>query len=275
MQSRRLLTLAAIEVGACLVIGLVSCSWRSASPTAAVRTAASPPTPFAAVPTVPTAATPAALESPQEVRFEGRDGGTIAEICGAFRQELLSVVKKLQAAGQGLDGYDARQVVCDSESAPHLEGQLPSGGSILSGAVLHFFDGVAIRDERFLVLRRPEGVTVAGPMFSAQDDVGDSPAPVVWRFAMSWTRGAPVLLIASAAPWHSPYRPSDGPDAIEVEERGRLCRFEVARFSCDQPYPMLFNKRLLDKQQAARFKTSPSVDLPPIDPATGTLRLLE
>jgi hypothetical protein len=208
----------------------------------------------------------------QDVTFEGREDVSLSAVCDAWKADVLAVAKNMQKAGQGLDGYDAAGVTCTSVVAPRLEGDLPLGWSLLSAVVLRYFDGVTERDDRYVVLRRPDGRTIAGPMYSTSNDVGDSPVPSAWRLAMATARATPVLLVASVAVWRSPYDPSAGGDALVAELRGRVCRFEVARFTCDQARPTLFAKRTLDEAHAAAFRAAPTAELPAIDPATGTLR---
>jgi hypothetical protein len=214
---------------------------------------------------------PASLE---EVAFEGREGASLAAICGRWKGDVLTVVKSMQAAGLGLDGYDAAEVVCSAAAAPPLEGDLPLGWALVSSAALHYFDGVAVMDERYLVLRRPDGATVAGPMYSAHNDIGDSPAPTAWRVAMGSSKGNAVLLLSSAAGWHSPYERDPDPDSIQVEHAARVCRFELTRFTCDQRQLTVFAKKTLDRTGAATFRSAPTAELPALDPATGTLRPL-
>lgn len=108
-------------------------------------------------------------------------------------------------------------------------------------------------------------------MHSTSNDIGDSPKPGFWRLDLGTSRGQPVLLLAAAAAWHSPYD-NRAADALNVEHAGRVCRFEATRFTCDQPYPTVFQIDRLDGKGGAAFKEAPSAKLPPIDPATGTLR---
>jgi hypothetical protein len=211
------------------------------------------------------AAPPALPADLQELTFEGREGASLADICGAWRRDLVAVVAKMQEAGLGLDGYDLSEPRCEAAAAPRLEGTLPPGWSVVSAAGLHWFDGVALEDQRFVVLRRPDGKTIAGPMYSTASDVGDSPRPSAWRLAVARTKKGPVLLVASAAAWHSPYDPGADPDALEARYEARVCRFEAARVACDQREPTLFAKKTV--------KAAPIAELPPIDPATGALKI--
>jgi hypothetical protein len=194
------------------------------------------------------------------VELTGREGANLAAVCAAWKADVLAVVKKAQAAGQGLEGYDPNRVTCASEAAPRLEGELPLGWAVTSAAAVHFFDGVAVKDDKYLVFRRPDGATVAGPMYSTGNDIGDSPRPAHYRVAMATSKGQPALFVASSAAWHSPYDPGPDPDSLEVETVSRACRFEVTRFTCDPPRTLT---KKLDGRQAAAFKARPIVELPP------------
>lgn len=209
----------------------------------------------------------------QDVTFEGREGaGGLLGICAAWKADVLAVVRKMQKAGMGLDGYDANGLVCSAEPAPPLEnGPLPLGWALLSSVALRHFDGVVLRDDKYLLLRRPDGVTVAGPMYSTSNDVGDSPTPSAWRVGVVSSKGAPVLVSASAAAWHDRFDHSAAPDKLQVEYEGRLCRFELTRFTCDQPRPTLFAKKSLSKAEEAAWKANPRAELPTVDARTGQL----
>lgn len=209
----------------------------------------------------------------QEVKFEGREGaGGLATICAPWKTEVLAVVRKMQKAGQGLDGFDPAWLKCTAAAAPPLEnGPLPLGWSVLSAVALQHFNGVVLRDDRYLLLRRPDGATVVGPMYSTSNDMGDSPSPSAWRVGVGVSKGVPVLLVGSVAAWHSPYDHDPDPDSLQAEYEGRVCRFELTRVTCDQSEPTRFAKKTLAKAVAAAFTASPRAELPPIDPATGTL----
>lgn len=206
-----------------------------------------------------------------EVTFEGRSGPSLAAICAEWKAEVLAVVKREQLAGNGLEGFDANEVKCARSDAPPFEGTLPHEWSLSSAANLKFFDGVASKDDQYLVLERKDGVTVAGPLYSSANDIGDSPMPGYWRAGMGISRGAPVLLVAYVAAWHSPYESSEA-DALHVEYAGRVCRIDATRVTCDQPIPTVFRVDRLDGARGAAFKTAPRSIFPPIDPATGTLK---
>lgn len=219
----------------------------------------------------PGSAPPPLPPSLDDVRFESREGASLEAVCAAWKSDVLAIVKREQAAGHGLEGYDANEVRCGATSAPTLEeGTLPLGWRVLSAAELRYFDGVALRDDLYLVLTRPDGALVAGPLYSTSNDIGDSPQPGFWRAAMGTSRGQPVLLLSYAAAWHSPYDSRDA-DGLDVEHAGRVCRFDVKRFTCDQPRPIVFQIDKLDGVRGAAFKAAPRAKLPVLD-ATGSLR---
>jgi hypothetical protein len=209
----------------------------------------------------------------QDVAFEGREGaGGLQGICAAWKADVLAVVHKMQKAGMGLSGYDPSSLGCAAQSPPQLEnGPLPLGWVLLSSVSLRHFNGVVERDDRYLLLQRPDGVTVVGPMYSTANDMGDSPSPSAWRVGVGTSKGAPVLLVGSAAGWHSPYDQDPDPDSLQVEYQGRLCRIELTRVTCDQPRPTLFAKKSFYKAEAITWKASPQAELPPVDRASGTL----
>jgi hypothetical protein len=209
----------------------------------------------------------------QAVSFEGREGARgLLGICAAWKADVLAVVRKMQTSGMGMDGYDAASLVCAAQAPPRLEnGALPLGWALLSSVSLRHFNGVVARDDKYLLLQRPDGVTVVGPMYSTSNDMGDSPAPSAWRVGVGTSKGAPVLLVGSAAAWHDPFDRAADPNRLQVEYEGRLCRFELTRITCDQPRPTLFAKKSLTKAEEDTWKAGPQAKLPLVDPASGTL----
>jgi len=207
----------------------------------------------------------------QEVKVEGREGASLEAICAAFRADVMAIVRRAQKAGHGLEGYDPSEVKCKPTTLSPLAGTLPNGWTITTGVSLSYFDGVVVRDDLYPLMKRGDGVTVMGPLFSSANDVGDSPVPGYWRMGVALARGEPALLLAYAAAWHSPYDSSEA-DSLHVEHAARVCRFQPVRFTCDQPQPMIFRVDKLDGVRGAAFKAAPKAELPPIDPATGTLK---
>jgi hypothetical protein len=216
-------------------------------------------------------------ESPVDrVQFEGREGIGLEPICAAWRGELLAAVKSEQEAGFGFDNYDTKGVKCAPRKAPRLEGSLPHGWSISSSVALQYFDGVANMDDRYLLLRRADGTTVIGPMYSTANDIGDEAPPAASRLAMVRHRDLEVLVIASLAIGNRPDpvlpngRP--GPDAhYTVCHSGRVCRFEPTRFTC-QPKPFTpYQARVVGGAERAALRQAPKPELPVLDPATGAI----
>jgi hypothetical protein len=135
---------------------------------------------------------------------------------------------------------------------------------------LGFFDGVAVKKDYFLLLKRSDGTMVIGPMQSSSNDIGDSPVPGFWRAAMADSKGQPVLLLSAAAAWHSPYDSTDA-DGLDIEHTGRVCRFEPTKFTCDEPRPTVFLVEKLDGKKGAAFKAAPRAKLPALNPSTGKM----
>lgn len=208
---------------------------------------------------------PGSAPAPQwlgEVVVEGREGASAAAICAAWRADVLAMVKRMQKAGQGLDGYDPSWVECVPEGVPALEGALPLGWRLVGGLRLHWFNGVAMMDEKNLVLARPDGATVVGPVYSTANDVGDSPRPIATRLAVREEGGAPRLVLAAVAVWQNRFDPAAGPSDWDVEHAARTCRVEVTRIACDAPYAKVFLRRRVGKAEADAFGKAPRVELP-------------
>lgn len=197
-----------------------------------------------------------------EVELEGREGPSAAAICAAWRSDVLATVKRMQRAGQGLDGYDPSWVTCAPEPAPPLEGELPLGWRLVGAARLHWFNGVAMMDEENLVLVRPDGATVVGPVYSTANDIGDSPRPIAARLAVRDAAGGPCLVLATAAVWQNRFDPAAGPDDHDIEHAARSCRIEVTRIACASPHASVFSTRRVGKAEAAAFARAPRVELP-------------
>lgn len=205
-----------------------------------------------------------------EVPFEGREGASLEAICAAWRADVMKVVRREQAAGHGLEGYREEELGCKTSPGPQLEGTLPHGWEVVSSVELRFFDGVAVKDDFFLFMKRSDGLRVVGPMQSTANDIGDSPVPGFWRAAVVDSRGEKALIVSAAAAWHSPYDSRDA-DGLDIEHTARVCRLTPTKTTCDEPRPTVFLLEKLDGKRGAAFKDAPRAKLPRLDPATGKM----
>ncbi len=214
-----------------------------------------------------------------ELSVDGREGRTVREVCDAWKKELMSVVRREQKAGHGLEGYDEKSVICTEMAAPALEaGALPDGWSIPTAVTLGFFDGVAVKEDRYLMLRRKDGIIVGGPEYSSANDIGDSGRPSGWRAAMMQSKGAAVLVLASVTmeiPMTA-WLPDGTPDASVdwmAEHRARVCHVESPRMRCDEPRMTLFVKRTMDAKEKAGRGKGLTAELPTLDPKSGRMQV--
>lgn len=218
----------------------------------------------------PGSAPPPLPASLTDVKFEGREGASLDAICAAWRADVMTIVRREQKAGRGLDGYREEDLKCKTTAGPQLEGTLPHGWTVSSSISLGYFDGVAVKDDEFLFLKRADGTMVVGPMQSTSNDIGDSPVPGFWRAAVVDSKGTPVLVVSAAAAWHSPYDSKDA-DGLDIEHTARVCRFEPTKFTCDEPHPTVFLIEKLDGKRGAAFKAAPKAKLPTLSPSTGKM----
>ena len=196
-----------------------------------------------------------------ELEFEGREGPNLDAICKVWSADVLTVAKR-----QRLDVAIVRGFLeCGATKPPPLEdGPLPLGWTVEGAIELRVFNGVVVRTELYLLLKRPDGVLVAGPQYSIANDVGDAPWPGYWRMGMTAAAGQRLLRVAFAGAWHSPYESSEM-DTLHVEHAGRVCRFEEARVTCAPKQPTIFAVDRLDGAGGAAFKAAPRAKLPTLD----------
>jgi hypothetical protein len=212
-----------------------------------------------------------------QVQFEGRDGASLEQLCTAWKAELLAAVKSEQDAGFGFDNYDAKGIVCTKRSeTPRLEGTLPHGWTILSSIDLHYFDGVAELDDRYLLLKRADGTLVVGPKYRTSNDIGDTAPPAACRLAMIPSANATVLVVVSLELGDRPDPLGEdgqpGPNAhYTVRHSGRLCRFEPTRFTCETKGFTVFKERIVSSSERAALLNAPKPELPNLDASTGKL----
>ena len=216
-------------------------------------------------------------ESPvDQLQFEGREGANVEQLFGAWKSDLLAIVKTEHDRGFGFDNYDEKGVSWEPHKAPPLEGSLPYNWSVRLALALHYFDGAAARDDRYLVLRREDGTTVIGPRYSESDDIGDAAPLVASRLAVITFRGEPVLVVVSLEigdrpdPTRGDSRP--GPNArYQVYQSGRVCRFEPTRFACRRKWFTVFKRRFVSAAERAAMRKAPKPELPVLEPSTGDL----
>lgn len=237
-----------------------------------------PGTSAIAAPASPTAPEP--LESPvSRVRFEGRTGERLEQLCAAWRAELLAAVKSEHEAGFGYDNYDAQGIVCAKQQAvPNLEGTLPYGWTILSTVNLQYFDGAAMLDDRYLLLERADGTLVVGPKYGTSNDIGDTAPPAACRLALVPWGNVPVLVVVSLEIGDRPDPMGEdgkpGPNAqYSVRHSGRTCRFEPTRFSCEPADFTVFKERNVSSAERNAMLLAPKPEVPELDARTG--RILE
>lgn len=212
------------------------------------------------------------------VQFEGRQGPRLEAICAVWRAELLAAVKSEHEAGFGFDNYDPKWIKCapSRSKAPRLEGALPHDWSIRSSVALEYFDGAVMLDDRYLLLRRADGTTVIGPLYSTMNDTGDVTPPAATRLAMLPYRDTEVLVIASLEVGDRPDPMLDngkpGPNArYTIRHSGRVCRFEPAQFACDPRPLVVYQERVVSGAERAALLRAPKVELPVLDPASGAI----
>jgi hypothetical protein len=131
-------------------------------------------------------------------------------------------------------------------------------------------------DDRYLLLRRADGTTVIGPMYSTANDTGDVAPPAATRLAMLRYGVGEALVIASLEIGDRPDPLLDngkpGPNAkYTIRHSGRVCRFEPARFTCDPRPLIVYQERVVSGAERAALIRAPKVDLPALDPATGAI----
>lgn len=204
-----------------------------------------------------------------EVPFAGREGANATALCTAWRAEIATTVKHMQTHQMGLDGYNMREVKCVPTTAPTVEGTLPFGWTVTGAVALDYFDGVAGKSDQFLVLKRSDGVTVGGPLYSTHNDIGDSGAPLATRIKVVEPASANLLVLSTVE--ISPYLHSGlaGEDTNATAEHwGRTCRFEPTRFRCDA-HPTEFRKVELTPAVRDAFVKHPVAALPSVLPDGG------
>lgn len=217
-------------------------------------------------------------ESPVDrVRFEGRDGASLGQLCAEWKSELLAAIKSEQDAGFGYDDYDAQGIVCvRGTGEPDLEGTLPYGWSILASVNLQYFDGVAALDERYLLLNRADGALVVGPKYRTSNDIGDTTPPAACRLAMVPLGNVSVLVVGSLEIGDRATPLGDngeaGPSAhYAVRHSGRTCRFEPTTFTCEPKGFTVFKERSVNSAERTALLKAPKPELPDLDADTGKI----